>query len=80
MHDFRRSASYEMFKAGNSVEDCKKVTGHKSDSQFKRYADLFSEAEKRESQRQVQLRRRAWREGEQAKVQQAAQVVSTQVQ
>jgi len=60
-HDFRRSAAYEMWKAGNSEEDCMKVTGHKTASIFKRYADLFSEEEERARQREVQQRRRDWR-------------------
>ena len=63
-HDFRRSAAYEMWKAGNAIDDCMKVTGHKTASMFKRYADLFSDEEERERQRQVQRRRREWRDSQ----------------
>ena len=63
-HDFRRSASYESWKAGSSIEDCKRVTGHKTDSMFKRYADLFSDEEVREQQRGVQNRRREWKKAQ----------------
>jgi integrase len=63
-HDFRRSCAHEMWKAGNSIDDCMKVTGHISPAMFKRYADLFSEEEVRERQRQVQQRRREWREAQ----------------
>jgi integrase len=61
-HDFRRSAAYEMRKSGATTEDCMKVTGHKTASMFNRYADLFSEAELRDAQREVQRRRREWRQ------------------
>jgi len=61
-HDFRRSAAYEMRKSGATTEDCMKVTGHKTASMFNRYADLFSEAELRDTQRKVQQRRREWRQ------------------
>ena len=64
-HDFRRSAAYELWKAGNSPEDCMEVTGHKTVSMFKRYGDLFSEEEERERQREVQQKRREWREKQQ---------------
>jgi hypothetical protein len=64
MHDFRRSTAYESWKAGSTIEDCMKVTGHKTTSMFKRYADLFSEEEKRASQRQVQQKRREWRQSQ----------------
>jgi hypothetical protein len=60
-HDFRRSAAHEMWKAGNSKEECMEVTGHKTASMFKRYADLFSEEEKRARQLEVQRKRRVWR-------------------
>jgi len=58
-HDFRRSACYEMRKAGSLPEDCAKVSGHLSLSMFKRYSDLFEEEEERECQRQVLQRRAA---------------------
>jgi integrase len=60
-HDFRRSAAHEMWKAGSSADDCMKVTGHKTESMFKRYADLISEEEIRARQREVQKRRSEWR-------------------
>ena len=50
-HDFRRSAAHEAWKAGSSGDDCMKITGHKTSSMFKRYADLFSDEEKRTQQR-----------------------------
>jgi integrase len=34
-HDFRRSAAHEAWKAGNSMEECKEITGHKTDNMFK---------------------------------------------
>lgn len=63
-HDFRRTAAHEMWKAGNTIEDCMEVTGHATSAMFKRYADLFSEDEKRARQREVQQRRREWRESQ----------------
>jgi len=63
-HDFRRSAAHEMWKAGSSIEDCMKTTGHQTSSMFKRYADLFSEDEERARQLEVQERRRQWRESQ----------------
>lgn len=60
-HDLRRSAAHESWKAGGSIEDCKRVTGHKTDSMFRRYADLFSDEEVREQQRGVQKKRREWK-------------------
>jgi len=41
-----------------------KATGHKTPEMFRRYADLFSEEELRETQREVQRRRREWRQAE----------------
>jgi integrase len=63
-HDFRRSAAYEMWKAGNTVQDCMEVTGHKTEAMFKRYGDLFSDEEKLARQQQVQQNRRTWREAQ----------------
>jgi integrase len=63
-HDFRRSAAHEMWKSGTSAEDAMKVTGHKTASMFRRYADLFSEQEEREIQLAAQERRRLWRESQ----------------
>jgi integrase len=45
-HDFRRTAAHELWKAGNTIEDCMEVTGHATPAMFKRYADLFTEEEK----------------------------------
>lgn len=63
-HDFRRSAAHEAWKAGSSVEDCMKITGHKTASMFKRYADLFSDEEKRAQQLAVQSKRREWKKAQ----------------
>lgn len=63
-HDFRRTAAHEMWKAGNTVEDCMEVTGHTTPAMFKRYADLFTDEEKQARQREVQQRRREWREAQ----------------
>ena len=63
-HDFRRSAAHEVWKAGSSVDDCMKITGHKTSSMFKRYADLFSDEEKRTQQRAVQSKRREWKKAQ----------------
>jgi hypothetical protein len=62
MHDFRLSAAHEMWRAGSTIEECMEVTGHATQAMFKRYADLFSEDERRAMQRKVQERRRLWRE------------------
>src|ERR1700675_4510283 len=62
-HDFRRTAAHELWKAGNTVEDCMEVT-HATPAMFKRYADLFTEKEKQARQREVQQRRREWRESQ----------------
>jgi len=67
MHDFRRSAAHEMWRAGSSVEECMEVTGHTTAAMFKRYADLFSENERRAMQRKVQDRRHVWRDEQIAK-------------
>jgi len=40
------------------------VTGHETEAMFKRYADLFSDEEKRNLQREVQRRRHEWRQAE----------------
>jgi len=67
-HDFRRSASHELLKAGNSIEDCKLITGHATDAMFRRYADLFTDEEKQERQRETQKRRMEWREAQAVEV------------
>ena len=58
------SAAHEAWKAGSSVDDCMKITGHKTSSMFKRYADLFSGEEKRAQQREVQSKRREWKKAQ----------------
>jgi integrase len=63
-HDFRRTAAHELWKAGNTAEDCMEVTGHATAAMFKRYADLFTEEERQARQREVQQRRREWRESQ----------------
>ena len=62
--DFRRTAAHELWKAGNTAEDCMEVTGHATAAMFKRYADLFTEEERQARQREVQQRRREWRESQ----------------
>jgi integrase len=62
MHDFRRSASYEMWRSGSTIEECMEVTGHKTPAMFKRYADLFTEDERRATRRKVQEQRIRWRD------------------
>ena len=59
-HDFRRSCAHELWKAGNTVEDCMEVMAQKTPAMFKRYADLFSEEEKQARQRESQQRRSEW--------------------
>ena len=45
-----------------------KITGHKTSSMFKSYADLFSDEEQRAQQRVVQNRRREWKKAQAANV------------
>ena len=73
MHDFRRSAAFELRKSGVQDTDAMLVTGHKSLSMYKRYSDLSSDEEKQATQRRAQEQRRAWREE-----QIVARAVSTQ--
>jgi len=56
-NDFRRSAAHEMWRHG-LLSIVMEVTGHATAAMFKRYADLFSEDERRTTQRKVQERRR----------------------
>jgi hypothetical protein len=63
-HDFRRTAAHEMWKAGNTVEDCMEVTGHATPVMFKHYADLFTDEKRQARQRGVQQHRREWRESQ----------------
>jgi integrase len=56
-HDFRRTACHEMELAGVPREVAKEVSGHKTDSQYKRYADLFDAQQKVERQLAAQARR-----------------------
>lgn len=48
--DFRCTACHEMELAGVPREIAKEVSGHKSDSQYQRYADLFDATQKVERQ------------------------------
>lgn len=41
-----------------------KITGHKTASMFTRYADLFSDEEKRAQQLAVQSKRRQWKKAQ----------------
>lgn len=61
-HDFRRTACHEMELAGVPREVAKEVSGHKSDSQYMRYADLFDSEQKVERQLAAQARRREFME------------------
>jgi integrase len=63
-HDFRRSAAYELWKAGSTVEECMEVTGHRTEAMFKRYADHFSDEERRRIQQKAQERRHEWGQAE----------------
>ena len=45
-----------------------KITGHKTSSMFKRYADLFSDEEQRAQQHAVQNRRRERKKAQAATV------------
>ena len=38
MHDFRRSAARNLIKMGVTKEIAKKITGHKTEAMFDRYA------------------------------------------
>jgi hypothetical protein len=51
-----------MWRARSTVDEFMEVTGHATAAMFKRYADLFSEDERRTTQRKVQERRRLWRD------------------
>lgn len=62
MHDFRRSAAFELWQGGSSYEECMKVTGHATTAMFRRYADIFTEDQERAIQRTVQQRRRQWQQ------------------
>ncbi len=70
-HDFRRSAAYELWKAGSNIEERMEVTGHRCQSMFKRYADLFSDEERRSMQRKAQERPQEWRQAERERAAQA---------
>jgi integrase len=67
-HDFRRSAAHELWKSGNSTEECMAITGHVTSTMFKRYADLFSDDEKKARQQATQQRRREWKAAQSANV------------
>jgi integrase len=61
-HDFRRTACHEMELAGVSRAIAMEVSGHRTDSQFKRYSDLFDSQQKIERQIAAQARRREFME------------------
>ena len=63
-HDFRRSAAHELRKSGNSIDECKASTGHETDAMFKRYADLFTDEERKQRQQAAHERREAWKRAE----------------
>ena len=48
----------------SSVEDCMKLTGHKTDGMFRRYADPFTDEEIRTQQPVVQDRRPEWKKAQ----------------
>jgi integrase len=59
VHDFRRTCAWELEQAGVPRDQGKEITGHSTLAMYERYADLFSEQEKRERQREAQERRYA---------------------
>jgi integrase len=61
-HDFRRTACHEMELAGIARELAKEISGHKTDSQYMRYADLFDSQQKVARQLGAQARRREFME------------------
>lgn len=53
-HDFRRTAARNLVRAGVPVPVAMKITGHRTDSMFRRYA-IVSEDQKREALAKTQL-------------------------
>jgi integrase len=52
-HDFRRTAACNMVRAGVAQSVAMQITGHRTDSMFRRYA-IVSEGDKREALRKTQ--------------------------
>lgn len=58
VHDFRRTASRDMLRAGVPQTVAMSVTGHKTDAMFQRY-NITSEADQREAMERLSERRTA---------------------
>ena len=61
MHDFRRTCAHELEKAGVPREIGREITGHKTESMYVRYADLFSDEERKARQLEAQKQRIQWK-------------------
>ena len=53
-HDFRRTAARNLVRAGVPVPVAMKITGHRTDSMFRRYA-IVCEEQKRDALAKTQL-------------------------